>query len=123
MTGRVFYIKLPWDAPPLRENDRMGWRQRAPITKQIRRATWVLARRIPQVKRAEIRLVWVVPDFNRRRDSAAPNPTLKAAVDGLVDAGVLADDYHRIVPRMWCEIEQGLTKGLRLEIREIGDDE
>lgn len=119
----TYYLDLEYDAPPLRENDRYHWRKKAELTKEIRTTAFRLGRRIPKVRRAEIKLVWVVPDYNRRRDAAAPNPTLKAAIDGLVDAGVLADDHHRIVPRAWCEIEQGLTKGLRLEIREIGDDE
>ncbi len=117
-------LVLPWSDPPIRENDRDHWRQKAERTKAVRAATGVLARnqRVQRMARAEIRLVWTVTD-RRRRDSAAPNPTLKAAVDGLVDADVLADDHHLIVPRMWCEIEHGPTKGVRIEITELGDEE
>lgn len=117
-------LVLPWSAPPIRENDREHWRQKAERTKAVRAAAGVLARnqRVRRMARAEIRLVWTVTD-RRRRDAAAPNPTLKAAIDGLVDADVLDDDHHFIVPRAWCEIEVGATPSVRIEIRELGENE
>jgi len=47
--------------------------------------------RIPRIDRAHILAVYQPPD-NRRRDPANLYPSVKAVVDGIVDAGVLDDD-------------------------------
>lgn len=39
----------------------------------------------------------------RRADPANASPTVKAILDGIVDAGVLGDDDHRHVPRVSFE--------------------
>jgi Holliday junction resolvase RusA-like endonuclease len=62
-----------------------------------------------------VRLVWTVPD-NRVRDSSGPDPTLKAAQDGLVKCGLIADDRHEFVSRSYCVIEKGDKYAMRLEI-------
>ncbi|MBN6777405.1 hypothetical protein JRG19_02420 [Pseudoclavibacter alba] len=74
----------------------------------------------PIVGPVHVTLVWWVTD-KRRRDSSAADPTLKAAQDGLVDAGVIPDDHHRIVRRSWCEIREGDEK--RVELIVEGVDE
>lgn len=51
------------------------------------------AARIPPCEAFAVRLVWQ-PRDRRRRDADNPFPTIKTAVDGLVDAGVVADDDH-----------------------------
>ncbi len=122
MSMRAWTLDLRYQSPPLRENDRKHWRAKAPITREIReRAAWrARAAGIPRLTRCQVHLVWSVTD-KRRRDSAAPNPTLKAAIDGLVDAGVVADDHHGIVVRSWCEIEHAAEPGVALVIEEIGE--
>lgn len=113
-------ISFDWDAPPLRENDRLHWSKRAAVTRNIRWVTRSLSgMQVPKgIARGEVRLVWEVAD-KRRRDAAAANPTLKAVVDGLVDAGVFNDDHYRIIKRAYCEIERGEVPGVRVEIYEL----
>lgn len=66
---------------------------------------------------AECRVIarWLVGD-KRRRDGGAAFLFGKAAVDGLVDAGVLADDHYGIVTRESQEIVPAEGWGLELEI-------
>lgn len=115
----MIVLPLPYEEPPLRENDRGHWRKWAPIIAKVKHETARLAKKLPRLERCEIKLVWTVTT-RHRRDAAGPNPTLKAAVDGLVEAGVIPDDNWRIVPRQWCEIELGTKPGVRIEITELG---
>jgi crossover junction endodeoxyribonuclease RusA len=62
-----------------------------------------------------ITLVWEVTD-NRRRDVGASSPTLKAWIDGMVDAGLLRADSHDVVAEERLRIEVGTRKGVRVEI-------
>lgn len=78
-------------APPLTANQRMHWRQKAAVTKTVRTTTSLLANRFPALARCEVTLTWYVND-RRRRDADNLFPTLKAACDGLVDAGIVSDD-------------------------------
>lgn len=121
---RSWTLDLGYPAPPMRENDRLHWRARAAKTKDVReRVGWLAKTKLPrkQIERCEIHLIWSVTD-RRRRDSAAANPTLKAAIDGLVDAGILADDNYRIVKRSWCEIELAPEAGVALVIEELEEE-
>lgn len=115
-----YVLDLGFESPPLRDNDRLHWAVKSKRTKDIRSTTaWrAKAAGIPRLDLCEIVLVWSVTD-NRRRDSSAPEPTKKAAIDGLVDAGVIADDHSKIVARSWCEIELAAEKGVALMIREL----
>lgn len=85
-------IALPWKKPPLTLNQRMHWAKKAQITKMLRDSARYLARnRVPELGACDVTLVWH-PRDRRRRDADNPFPTLKALADGLVDAGVVADD-------------------------------
>lgn len=118
MPSRVT-IKLPWEAPPLRSNDRLHWAEKARVTKTVRRATAYLAACHEPVRApVQVRLVWYVTD-RRRRDASAPDPTLKAAQDGLVDAGLIPDDDARTVVRSWCEVQVGDEKRVELIVEEV----
>jgi crossover junction endodeoxyribonuclease RusA len=84
--------------PPLElitANGRYHWAAKARLVRAIRQATaWqAKAARIPRLERAHIIAEYLPPD-RRRRDPANWAPSAKAAVDGLVDAGVLEDDDH-----------------------------
>ncbi|THV25981.1 hypothetical protein [Glycomyces paridis] len=84
----------------LNANDRHGhWAQRSGPTREWREAAAWTARaaKVPGLQRASITAV--VRRADRRTDTDAQNryPTIKAAVDGLVDAGVLPDDKDQFL--------------------------
>lgn len=74
-------------------NDRLHWRERARRTKIIRTLARVIARTelLPVPTPATI-TVQVHRPRRTRADAQNASPTLKAACDGLVDAGILPDD-------------------------------
>ena len=89
-----YTLWLPYALPPLTANQRMHWRRKADTVRDVRYAANVLARnaKLPQgVDHATVALHYV-PRDRRRRDADNLVPTLKAACDGLVDAGLTADD-------------------------------
>ncbi len=113
-------IPLGYDSPPLRSNQRMHWAPKAEMTRQIREhAAWqardVRHRSGPIDGPVTVTLVWTVTD-NRRRDVGAGGPTLKAAIDGLVDGGLIPDDRHEIVTEERLRIVRGDHPGVRIEI-------
>jgi hypothetical protein len=78
----------------LNANDRDAhWARRKRLAYTLRETTAWLARaqRIPRLDRAHIAATYEPPD-RRRRDPANWQPSFKACVDGLVDAGVIPDD-------------------------------
>lgn len=99
VTARTWRLDLPWRGPLLTENQRLHWAQKAQLTRTIRDTTRLLAgnANLPRgLDRVEITLHWQ-PALNRRRDDHNMTPTLKAAVDGLVDYGLTPDDNSRHV--------------------------
>lgn len=112
-------IELPFDAPPLRSNHRHHWAHKASLTRDIRYAAAFTARKggpvVPISGPVTVTLVWTVTD-NRRRDAGASSPTLKAALDGIVDAGLLPGDHHQVVREERCRIELGPRPGVRIVI-------
>lgn len=87
-------IDLSFTRPPLNLNQRMHWAQKAELTRDIRREVAVKARPLrDQFAPGPIivALHWQ-PKDNRRRDSDNPVLSAKACFDGLVDAGLVADD-------------------------------
>lgn len=114
-------IRLPFTTPPLRSNDRPNRWAKAATTKMIREAGKLCALRdMPHAITGQVRVVfvWEVTD-KRIRDTGASSPTLKAALDGIVDAGRLLADNSRIVVEEACRIEVGTQRGCRVEIEEI----
>lgn len=80
----------------LTANDKLHWARKASLTKQLRRWGYLLGREGRGVERlhlARARVVFEVayPD-RRRRDRHNMAPTIKAMMDGLIDAGLLPDD-------------------------------
>ncbi|QHO91953.1 hypothetical protein CWT12_12405 [Actinomyces sp. 432] len=75
---------------------RLHWAEKARRTRRLReRAGWEARRaRIPAMPRARID-AYIHGRFRRRVDPANTYPTVKALVDGLVDARVLPDDDSR----------------------------
>ncbi|MFF5784218.1 hypothetical protein ACFY8P_04515 [Streptomyces sp. NPDC012693] len=103
---RAFTLALPAGLKLLNANQRLHYRVRAEATDRIRsaamnacsedptmRAALVLAGSQPLLHHAYI-LGVLHPPSRRRADPANWYPSFKAAVDGIVDAGVLEDDDH-----------------------------
>lgn len=93
---RTWRIELPAETKLINANDNLHFRKKADLVKVIRNASWAIARqaKLPTLQRAHIFYV-IHPDTKgRRRDPGNWSPSAKAAVDGLVDAGVLPDDNH-----------------------------
>lgn len=111
-------ITLPYTRPPLTPNQRMHWAQKARITRQIRETTCALARlsKVGVQPRSTVTAVWFAPD-RRRRDAGSLSLTLKAAIDGLVDAGVWPDDDPAHVVEERVRVEPGPNLPARIEIR------
>ncbi|WP_435279284.1 hypothetical protein [Streptomyces sp. 1222.5] len=106
MTTRTFTLKLPPGLPLLNANQRLHHAPRARMTAEIRskamaacsedehmRAALAATNPAPALQHAYI-LGVLHPATRRRIDPANFYPSFKAAIDGLVDAGVLEDDDH-----------------------------
>lgn len=85
-------IEVP-QADMLSLNDRADRRAQSSRVRALRAQARVMARaaRCPSLERARI-VAWLRFPDARRRDLHNYMPTLKALVDGLVDAGLLPDD-------------------------------
>lgn len=85
----------------LTANDKPHWARKAALTKQLRRWGYLLAREGQGVARlhltrARVEFEFAYPD-RRRRDRHNLAPTVKAMMDGLIDAGLLPDDADRFL--------------------------
>lgn len=82
-------------------NDKPHWATRARLTKQIRQWGYLLGREGEGVARlglthARVEIEFAYPD-RRRRDRSNLAPTVKALMDGLIDAELLPDDADRFL--------------------------
>ncbi len=102
-TPRTFTVQLPAGLPLVNANKRMHRMRQADLTRGIREAAGHVSAHVPRLQRAHIICEYRPPD-RRRRDVHNLYPSAKAAVDGLVDVGVLPDDSDRylIGPDMRC---------------------
>lgn len=75
---------------------RHQWAQQ---TRESRRVWWALAKqaKVPALAKARIEIVPLHKNLKAPQDPAACAPAAKAAIDGLVDAGVLPDDTGEYV--------------------------
>lgn len=123
---RVYRLTLPWTSPPLSLNHRLNRYDYARQVRNVRETTAWLAKaalrqgRLARLDRIRVELHYQ-PRDNRERDDDNPVATLKACVDGLVDAGVVAGDGRKWVRREMPIIHDatpGQPGRLWLEIRE-----
>ena len=83
-------------------NDRGHWSKSHRKTKKWRQTAQIVASsarnrgQLPLLERAQI-TVWFTYPTAHRRDVANLHPTVKALVDGIVDAGILPDDNDKHV--------------------------
>lgn len=75
----------------LNANQRLHWSKRAAMTKLLRVEASLHAHGLAPMQRAHLTVAVGWPD-KRRRDAMNLHPTIKACVDGFVDAGLLSDD-------------------------------
>ena len=92
-------LNLPFATPPLNANDRMHWRPKAAITKQIRDTVRILAiaAHLPRGLDHITVTLHYAPRDNRIRDAINLTPTQKVCVDGLVDFGIVPNDHGEFV--------------------------
>lgn len=118
-------LSIPSAGQWLTSNDRGRWtKTHRAIADWRLNASWAAAHaKVRAMERAYILAELRFPD-RRRRDPANWYPTVKAAVDGLVDVGVLPGDWskHVIGPDMrmgpLCRLGIG---SLRLHLWEVND--
>ncbi|HEY9474161.1 MAG TPA: hypothetical protein VIS06_09960 [Mycobacteriales bacterium] len=91
--ARQWTIPLPYIDPPLSLNQRIHWQTKARITKDLKDAVHVLmlGSHVPRMTRCRVELHFIPPD-RRRRDRDNLVATHKPCCDGIVRAGVVADD-------------------------------
>lgn len=95
--------------------------KRAKIVKEWRDAYCELAQNemIPHLQMVEITAQPYVLDNRYRQDVGACFPVVKAAIDGIVDAGVLIDDNAKIVVKLTFLAPLTGKDGLALTINEV----
>lgn len=88
-TVHISLSGLPW----LNSNQRLHWATKARKTREIRESAAWWARALGEQAMEAVEITAVVhPKTARRFDPHNWQPTVKAAIDGLVDAGLIADD-------------------------------
>lgn len=94
---------------------------RARIVKEWRQAFCDLARdaMLPSMEQVEITVQPYVLNGRYRQDVGACFPHVKAAIDGLVDAGVLVDDHASIVVKLTFLAPQMGRDALEIFITEV----
>lgn len=95
---------------------RQAW---AKITAQTRTEFWLLTKsaKIPHLDRASFVVTPLHANGRSPQDIAACAPAAKAAIDGIVDAGVIDDDNPKHVAGiLFLAPEVGGRDGLRVEI-------
>lgn len=120
---RTWTVALPAGMQLINANKPMHWHTKAKLIKEVRATTAILARaaKLPRLQRASVVVEYRPPD-KRRRDVHNLYPTAKAAIDGLVDAGVLPDDndHHLLGPDMRRGQHEPLGR-LVLHITDMGE--
>jgi len=120
-------ITLPLPPPELRSNARCHWAAKARATRKYRADAYVLTRVAMGSERHMLKDATGAVTFlfgdHRSRDRINLNMSLKAAIDGMVDAGLLLDDrwltllppsigYDKYNPRVVIEIRDYKYEGV-----------
>jgi hypothetical protein len=121
-------LSIVFPAPDVRlsMNDRTHWARKARITKEWRQAafTWSLNAVSHGLTRPQppsrVKVVFEVKDPWRRRDPHNLAPTVKAIVDGMVDAHIWPDDSSKWVtiddPEFRRELNGAPVRVVRVEL-------
>lgn len=95
--------------------------KRARLVKETRERWYVLAKQaqIPRLSQITVAVIPLAKDRRWRPDVGACYPSVKAAVDGLVDAGVIPDDNpEHLYSITFYSVQVVGRDGLRLVIGE-----
>ncbi|QFG10310.1 RusA-like Holliday junction resolvase [Mycobacterium phage DyoEdafos] len=115
-------LTVPMPRPPMSANDqrRMHWAAQAKAKKQVGEAARKLAQQagLQDLGPSVVSVTWYAPD-KRRRDTDSLGPFLKAALDGLVQAGVWPDDHSDYVVETRMAINKSQVRNPRIEIKVI----
>lgn len=120
-TSTHLTLDFPWRAPRLSPNKRMHWAKRAGIVSEVRNWTYYAVKqaKVPPSQHVTVELHYQ-PARKGRYDADNLVLDLKAACDGIPDAGVVADDIPALMTkrmpilhdpvkgepgRLWLEIE------------------
>lgn len=112
-TGRAFKVTLPAGLKLLSLNGREHWSTRNRRAQALKKAAWAMALqgKVPPLGRVIVIAEYRPPD-RRRRDADNLMSSVKAAIDGIVAAGVIPDDEcPRYVSRIACTIGEPFPKG------------
>jgi len=114
----LHFAQKPWTTNAERAGNR--W-ERASNVKTWRTAFFYLAKqqKIPQLTDVQI-TVEVQQEKGRLQDVGACNPASKAAIDGLVDAGVMEDDSPKFLTSITFMQPTRAKNGLTLHIKGTG---
>ncbi len=97
------------------------WSKRASRTKETReRFAWLcLAEKVPSLEYVSFDIVPLAKHRGSLADPAAHYPTVKAAIDGIVDAGVIPDDSGKYIQKItfWSPLVSK-RDGLQIIIKE-----
>ncbi len=96
MMGRVNSWTIEDSVRPWTTNAERTWhyQKRAKIVKDARERWFFLTKeaRIPKINKIRVAVIPLSRDRRWKPDVAACYPAVKAAIDGIVDAGVIPDD-------------------------------
>ncbi len=96
-------LTIPAPAAFIRSNDHTHWRNRHQLTATWREAAAWQARkqRIPAFAFGPVHITATIHRQDKRRyDLDGMAPTIKACIDGLRDAAVLAEDDCQVIPQL-----------------------
>lgn len=125
-TARAISIELPLPPPLLHQNNggrTSGWQAQAQAKREARLYAKLTARNLttPPIERCTVSLIFRFPD-KRRRDIWNYAAACKQYLDGLVDAGIMADDSGIIAGDVTGSVEKG-NPGVTIIVREIMEGE
>lgn len=115
-TRRTVHISLT-DQPWLNSNQRLHWATRARHTRRIREAAAWRVRALGEQPMDAVEITAVIhPKTARRFDPHNWQPTVKAAIDGIVDAGLIVDDDSSRVLSVAFQAGEKDPRGTRLRL-------
>jgi crossover junction endodeoxyribonuclease RusA len=112
----------PWTANAER---RMHYHERARRVREARtRWAWLtMAEKVPRLEAVSITAQPLARSRRWRADVAACYPTVKAAIDGIVDAGVIDDDDDRhLLAVTFLPVRYAGVDGLTITITDEGGE-
>lgn len=117
MTIEIF---VPRVAAWLTTNNRDHWATRNARTKMWRRAAWALSKGTQAIQGPVKITATIIKPTRHRYDLDGHVPTVKACIDGLRDAGVIAEDHTGVLPELTLRAgEPARRAGVLLRIASI----